>query len=242
MSTFSGIVLAGGLGIRIRSAFLAGPKSMVKVANRPFLEYMLAKMRVCGIRDVVICVGYSRSQIQSYFRKGTKWGLQVRYSVEDELLGTAGAVKKAAEMLDAPAVFVFNGDTFLDLDVEAMWDFHYSCRAVATVAVIEESRSSRPGRLLLNERKEVTAIAGPGESLGANSNGNVFVNAGAFLLSRQFIDLIPSGRAVSIDREMFPGLLGCGMYGFPTNGYFVDIGMPEGLARAQYELPFRWMA
>jgi NDP-sugar pyrophosphorylase family protein len=241
MSTFSAVILAGGLGARLRSTFLAGPKSMAKVANRPFLEYMLAKMRMCGITDVVICVGYNRSQIRSYFRKGTKWGLQVRYSVEEELLGTAGALKRAAEMIDSPSIFVFNGDTFLDLDVKEMWDFHHESQALATIAVIRASRASRSCRMTLNQENKVVAVYG---SNGApeNSPDKLFVSAGAYLVSREFVDQVPPGRPVSIEKDMFPTTLDFGLYGFPTNGYFLDIGMPEGLARAQTELPSRWMA
>jgi NDP-sugar pyrophosphorylase family protein len=241
MSAFSAIVLAGGLGTRLRSTFLAGPKSMARVANRPFLEYMLAKLRVCGITDVVICVGYNRSQIRSYFRKGTKWGLQVRYSVEEQLLGTAGALKRAAEMVDAPSIFVFSGDTFIDLDVKGMWEFHYHSKALATVAVIGTSRASRPYQLVLDEHNAVAAICASNGSL-ENAQGTRFASAGVYLVSREFIDQVPPDRPVSIDKDMLPRIMGLGLYGFPTNGYFLDIGMPEGLARAQKELPSRWMA
>jgi len=239
MSSLSGIVLVGGLGTRLRSVFLSGPKSMAPVANRPFLEYLLGKLRVDGITDVVLCVGYRRSQVRDHFHRGTKWGLELRYSVEEELLGNGGAVKKAARMIDAAAPFVFNGDSFLDLDVEAMWDFHHSRKALATVALVRSPRANRYDHILTNERGEVTGFRDKDDDSNDSDNDQHLINAGTYLLSKQFIDLIPDGRAVSLEKEMFPMLVGSGLYGFFTDGYFIDIGVPDDLARAQHELPVR---
>jgi NDP-sugar pyrophosphorylase family protein len=239
MSSLSGIVLVGGLGTRLSSVFPGEPKSMAPVANRPFLEYVLTKLRLGEITDVVLCVGYRRSWVQTHFQKGTKWGLSLRYSVEEELLGNAGAVKKAARMLDASALFVFHGNSLLDLDVQAMWDFHHSRKALATVALVASPRADRYGDILTNERGEITGFREKYDDAIQIGNGKCLINAGAYLLSRQFIDLIPDGRPVSIEKDLFPVLVGFGLYGFVSNGYFIDIGVPEDLARAQRELPMR---
>jgi NDP-sugar pyrophosphorylase family protein len=232
--------LVGGLGTRSRSVFLSGPKSMAPVANRPFLEYLLAKLRLDGIRYVVLCVGYRRSEVQGHFHKGTKWGLELRYSIEEELLGNAGAIKKAARMIDAPALFVFNGDSLVGLDVQAMWDFHHSRRALATVALVASNRTSRYRRVLMDENGAVTAFRDQQANGRTNENGNGLVNTGAYLLSRQFVDSIPDKRPVSMENEVLPLLIGSGLYGFVTSGLFLDIGVPDDLARAQHELPMRW--
>ena len=237
MSSLSGIVLVGGLGTRLRSVFLSGPKSMAPVANRPFLEYLLGKLKVDGITEVVLCVGYRRTQVQDYFHRGTKWGLELRYSVEEELLGNAGAVKKAAGMISGAAPFVFNGDSFLSLDVAAMWDFHHSRKALATVAMVSSPRANRYDRISTNEKGEITAFRERGDHSTDDDNGECLINAGTYLLSRRFIDLIPDGRPVSIEKEMFPKLVGSGLYGFFTDGRFIDIGVPEDMDRARNELP-----
>jgi D-glycero-alpha-D-manno-heptose 1-phosphate guanylyltransferase len=236
MNSLSGIVLVGGLGTRLRSVFLSGPKSMAPVANRPFLEYLLSKLKVDGITDVVLCVGYRRTQVQDYFHRGTKWGLELRYSVEQELLGNAGAVKKAACMISSAAPFVFNGDSFLSLDVAAMWDFHHSRKALATVAMVSSPRANRYDRILTNEEGEITAFRERDDHSVDDDNDECLINAGTYLLSRRFIDLIPDGRPVSIEKEMFPKLVGSGLYGFFTDGRFIDIGVPEDMDRAQNEL------
>ena len=213
---------------------------MAPVANRPFLEYLLAKLRLDGIRHVVLCVGYRRSEVQGHFHKGTKWGLELRYSIEEELLGDAGAVKKAARMIDAPTIFVFNGDSLVGLDVNAMWDFHHSRRALATVALVASDRTSRYRRVVTDNNCAVTAFHDKQSDSDASENGKSLVNTGAYVLSRQFIDLIPDERPVSMEEEMLPMLVGSGLYGFVTNGLFLDIGVPDDLARAQHELPMRW--
>jgi len=240
MNSLTGIVLVGGLGARSRSGFLSGPKSMAPVGDRPFLEHLLAKLSLDGIRQVVLCVGYRRSEVQGHFHKGTKWGLELRYCIEEQLLGDAGAVKKAARMIDAPALFVFNGNSLVGLDVHAMWDFHHSRRALATVALVAPKKSSRYRRVFTDENGAVTAFRDEQSNCNGNENGTGLVNAGAYLLSRQFIDLIPDERAVSIEDEMLPMLVGSALYGFVTNGLFLDLGIPADLARAQHELSTRW--
>jgi NDP-sugar pyrophosphorylase family protein len=240
MSSLAGIVLVGGLGARSRAVFLSGPKSMAPVANRPFLEYLLAKLRLDGIRNVVLCVGYRRSEVQGHFHKGTKWGLELRYSVEEELLGNAGAVKKAASMIDASDLFVFNGDSLVGLDVHEMLKFHHSHKALATMALVASNRTSRYRRVLTNENGAVTAFGAQQNDWNGDENDRALVNTGAYILSRQFVDLIPDERPASLEDEMLPMLIGCGLYGFVTNGLFLDIGVPDDLARAQHELPTRW--
>lgn len=212
---------------------------MAPVANRPFLEYLLAKLRVDGIRHVVLCVGYRRSEVQGHFHKGTKWGLELDYSVEEELLGNAGAVKKAARMIDAPALFVFNGDSLVGLDVHEMLNFHHSHKAMATMALVDSNRTSRYRRVLTDENAAVTAFVDQENDWNGNGNVAAKVNTGAYILSRQFVDLIPN-RPTSLEDEMLPMLVGFGLYGFVTNGLFLDIGVPDDLARAQHELPMRW--
>lgn len=238
MSSYCGIVFVG-LGTHLRSEFLSGPKSMAPVADRPFLEHVLAKLPSRGIKDVVLCVGYSRSHIRSHFHKGTKWGLDLRYCVEEEPLGNAGAVKRAASMIHGDAPFVFNGNALLELDLKAMWDFHHGRKALATVALVTLPRANGCGHILTNERGEITAFGGAHDEAGDRADGKYLVNAGTYLLSRQFIDLIPEGRSVSIEQEMFQTIIGAGLYGFCTDGYFVDIGFPGDLARAQSELPLK---
>ncbi|MBS1851092.1 MAG: NTP transferase domain-containing protein [Acidobacteria bacterium] len=236
MGAYSGIILAGEPLAYAQPALRGMPRSMSPVAKRPFLEYMLTRLRIGGITDVVLCVGYKRSHIQSHIRKGRKWGLQVRYSVEKERLGTAGAVKQAGDLLAAPEWFVFKGDSLLDFDVQAMREFHQERRAMATVALV--SRAGHYGRVVLNERHEIAAFRDKKEG-APGCGGKCLINAGVYLLSRRCLDLVPSGRPVSLENEIFPALIGSGLYGFRSAGNFIDVNVPEDLSRAQYELSMR---
>jgi NDP-sugar pyrophosphorylase family protein len=129
------LLLAGGLGKRLRSAYSAGPKSLAPVGRRPFLDYLLKWLRAEGLQEIILCVGFKRLLIQRYVGSGRKWGLRVRYSIEQKLLGTAGAVKKGGEMLGGSSVFVINGDTFLDVNLREMNAFHQAQKGSATLAV-----------------------------------------------------------------------------------------------------------
>src|SRR6516162_7386838 len=100
------VILAGGLGVRLRSAYAAGPKSMAPIGKRPFIDYLLSWLQTQGVGDVILCVGYKRSHIQRFVGRGSKWGMRVRYSVEKKLLGTGGAVKQGARLISGETVLV----------------------------------------------------------------------------------------------------------------------------------------
>src|SRR5258708_17243182 len=120
----SALVLAGGLGTRLRSVFDGAPKCMAPVAGRYFLEYLLDWLRSFNIKDLILCVGHKSDQIQNWLGNGSKWGVHVRYSVEEELLGTGGALKLAGKLLSGELCLVVNGDSFLNVDLQEMHRFH----------------------------------------------------------------------------------------------------------------------
>jgi NDP-sugar pyrophosphorylase family protein len=154
-SSYSGIpeipslILAGGLGSRLRPAFDTGPKSIAPIAGRSFLEYLLLQIGRAGFHKVLLCVGYGASQIEEFVGDGGRWGLSVRYSVETEPLGTAGAVKRAASLIDAPHFLVFNGDSFLSIDLRRLVEEHVRSKAMATLALAKVHDSTRFGTVVL---------------------------------------------------------------------------------------------
>jgi NDP-sugar pyrophosphorylase family protein len=152
------VILAGGLGTRLRAAHATGPKSMVPVGGRPFLDYLLTWLRSQGVKEVILCVGYKRTHIQKYVGKGRKWGLRVTYSIEEDLLGTGGAVKKAERLVPGAKLFVINGDTILGVNLKEMIKFHLSRRALATLAVVKVEDDQRYGSLRLDDAGKITAF------------------------------------------------------------------------------------
>lgn len=228
------------MGTRLRTAYQTGPKSMAPIGGRPFLEYVITKIRSGGIGEVVLCVGYKRSHIQRHFRKGTKWGVQLHYSIERELLGTGGAIRKAGGLLSSEAVFAFNGDSFIDLDLRHMWESHHDRNALATIALAPIEGPNRYGRVVLSNSDKIVRFHEKQECPFGSDEESDWINAGAYLFSREFLDLIPPDRPISLEKEIFPRLVDAGLYGYKTKGYFIDIGVPDDFARATRELPARW--
>lgn len=220
------IVLAGGLGTRLRSVVDDRPKAMAQVAGRPFLAYLLDQLAASGFDSAVLAVGYRSKQILDYFGARHRH-LALRYSVEDEPLGTGGAIVRAMAGVEAPAIFVVNGDTFVDLDYRAMWSAHEAESSAMTVAVHAVPDAGRYGALDLDGQR----IHG---FLEKGRSGPGWINAGVYLIARGLLDpqAVPTRFSFESDflvprvRELRP-------LAFQTNGVFIDIGVPEDYARAQ---------
>jgi D-glycero-alpha-D-manno-heptose 1-phosphate guanylyltransferase len=236
VATCPALVLAGGLGTRLQKVF-TGPKCMAPVGGVPFLEYLLRNLRSCGIGEVVLCVGFKRSRIQHYFRAGSKYGLHIRYSIERQLRGTGGAVANARPILpdDSENVFVLNGDSFCIVDFERMHEFHRKRHALVTIA-LANAKGSRYGAVVTNSSGAIVAFREKA-SKEASMSGSRSINGGVYLFNKRLFDMdCMSQPTCSLERDVFPGLVGKGLYGFLTSGYFIDIGVPEDYARVQLEL------
>ena len=220
-------VLCGGLGTRLRSVVSDRPKSMALVAGVPFLEILLRQLRDQGVREVVLGTGYMADQIEKYFGDGKILGLALRYSRETEPLGTGGAVKLAERSLGDPTL-VINGDSYVDYDLAAM----ESTRARTDAALVMMLQSvpdvSRYGSVKIERDGRVKEFVEKGKLTGPG-----LINAGVYLLRKGVLAALPPGKPVSLEREIFPGLLREKVYGLVSNGIFVDIGIPADLERAQ---------
>lgn len=237
------LVLAGGLGTRLRAAFGSGPKCMAPVGGRYFLEYLLAWLRSAGIKELILCVGYKRSQIRNWLGDGSKWGFHVQYSLEEKPLGTAGALKHAARLLTSDVCLVLNGDSFLGVDLREMYRFHRRHGAIATIALARVRNAVRYGTVQLDRRRRIVAFfeKTPGLSKDPAPRGGVqLINGGVYLVKKQLFDAILPAKPISLEKEVFRKLVGGHLYGFITRGYFIDIGVPSDFARAQAELPNRF--
>jgi D-glycero-alpha-D-manno-heptose 1-phosphate guanylyltransferase len=237
ISEIPSLILAGGLGTRLRPAFAAGPKSIAPIGGRSFLEFLLLQIRRAGFHKVLLCVGYGASQIEEFVGDGSKWGLRVGYSAELEPLGTAGAVKRAASLIDSQHFLVFNGDSFLAIDLQRMVEEHVRSGALATVALAKVHDSARFGNVIVGADGVIEKFVEKRAHQGSNSADLRVINGGIYVFSKPVLDLIPEPGAVSLEHDIFPKLLTKGIRGFLTDGYFIDIGLPEDFQRAQAELP-----
>jgi D-glycero-alpha-D-manno-heptose 1-phosphate guanylyltransferase len=220
------IVLAGGLGTRLRSVVAELPKAMAPVAGRPFLEHLLDVLALAGFASTVLAVGYRADAIREHF--GDRYrGLPLTYSVEGLPLGTGGAIRLAMNHASSPEVFVVNGDTFVDVDFSAMLAAHRRTSARLTIAVHEVPDAARYGAL---------DIAGD-RVRGFFEKGRVgpgWINAGVYLLARTLLDgeALPTSFSFESD-YLVPNVEALRPLAFRTDGLFIDIGVPEDYASAQ---------
>jgi NDP-sugar pyrophosphorylase family protein len=202
------------------------------------MEHLVCWLSKSGLTQIVICVGYKRSQIQRWFQRGRKWGVNISYAVETSPLGTGGALRNAQEAVEARSVFVLNGDTFADVDLLAMMKFHQRKDALATVALAKVNNVSRYGIVEIDPEARITGFK---EKVALDDSsgrcGGGLINAGVYLFNMEVLKKIPPARQISLEQEVFPGLLRDRLFGFQTDGYFIDIGIPEDLHRASSEMP-----
>ena len=220
------IVLAGGLGTRLRSVVADLPKPMAPVAGRPFLAWILDRLAQAGFERVVLAVGYRHEDIEQHF--GHAWrGVELHYSVEAQPLGTGGALRLAAEHVGRWPVFVLNGDTFLDLDYGAMFEAHGKGGEQMSLAVCEVADAGRYGALDI-DAGHVRGFLEKGRT------GPGVINAGTYLLSQDVLGCIPHGVPFSFEQQLLVPEVGViRPAAFRTEGLFIDIGVPEDYARAQ---------
>jgi NDP-sugar pyrophosphorylase family protein len=223
------VILVGGLGTRLGALIAGRNKPMAPVAGKPFLEYLLRQLRKNGIAEVTLCIGHRGDLIRDYFGSGAAWGLCLTYSREEDLRGTAGALKLAEPLLRGDDFLVLNGDSLFDIPLRDLIAFHHTQPdALATLALAPTDDPGRFGTVAVDEAARVLRFIekGQGERGG-------LINAGIYVFRRQLLGRIPEGRPVSLEREVFPPLVGQGLYGVAFRGFFVDIGVPDDYARVQ---------
>jgi len=228
------LILAGGLGTRLQTLLHDRPKPMAEVQGKPFLEYQIEQLRQQGFAELVLCVGHLAPQISEYFGTGWRWGIRIRYAVEADLLDTAGAIRNASQFIDG-TFLVLNGDSYLDTDLRQLLAFHQHHRSVdqrtlGTIAAVRMEYGAAYGMLELDEQGR---ILGFWEKAGS---GEGWINGGVYALEPDVLRCIPAGQAVSIERDTFPMVLDRGwhLFGYGVQGFFVDIGTPEGYQRFQH--------
>jgi mannose-1-phosphate guanylyltransferase len=226
------LLLAGGEGTRLRPLTLTTPKPIMPLAGRPFLSFMLDWVHSHGVDEVILSCGFMSDAVKLVL--GDIYdGMRLRYVVEEEALGTAGPVRLAYDQgLLEERVLVLNGDVLTDIDITAELAQHERTGARATLALHAVEDTSSYGVVPTAEDRQVEAFIEKGGG-GAPTNR---INAGAYVIEREVAERIPAGRAVSFELEVFPSLVGEGLYGFQAAGYWIDIGTPERYLEATWDL------
>jgi len=227
------VVLAAGLGTRLRPLTYKIPKVMVPVGGKPFFEYVLGLLRSNGLTRIVLCVGYLGTQIEQHFKDGSDFGIDITYSVEREmqLLGTGGALKNAAHLLEEEFMVLY-GDTFLDIDYQDLISyFHRHGRLGTMVAFANEERIVE-NNVEINSSNEILSYNKETE-LDANC-----VDAGVLVLKKDIIDLMPADKKFSLEKRIYPHLIEQKQFlAYPTSQRFYDIGTFDRLKRFNKYLP-----
>lgn len=224
------LILAGGLGTRLRPITDQIPKPMVRVQGRPFLARQMEFLRDNGIIDIVLSVGYLGDQIMDYFGDGAEMGLRIAYSFEDKPSGTGGGLKLAAALLNEE-FFVFYGDSYLPIDYKEVEDAFKSLDKAGLLVAYDNrlGDTTVPCNVAIDDDMLVTEYRKGGDGKGLH-----LVEAGALAFNRSVLDLIPDKGPVSLEQEIFPSLiarkeLAC----FTTRQRFYDIGLPERLGKLE---------
>lgn len=223
------IVLAGGMGTRLAGRLNGVPKPMAPIAGRPFLEILLSQLRRAGCTRVILSVGHLHEVIEHHFGAHFR-GMAIDYAIEDAPLGTGGAIRAALRKAKEKSVLVTNGDTFLDADYAAMMRFHETEAAVLSMAVTHRADIGRYGGVIVSE-KRITGFQEKGRS------GPGWINAGAYAIDKDLHWPAHLPEKFSFETDFLAQEIAILVpAAYEANGFFLDIGVPEDLDRAQTEL------
>jgi len=226
------VILAGGEGTRLRPLTARVAKPVVTLVDRPFIAYMLEWLRRHGVDQAILCCGFGADGVREVLGDGAGYGLRLDYVEELEPLGTAGPLALARELLDE-RFLVLNGDILTDIDLGAQLAAHERTGAVATLALVPVEDPSAYGLVLCDADGAVREFI---EKPQAPPPGVPLVSAGAYVLEREVLEEIAPGRAVSIEREVWPALVGRGLYGHRASGYWLDIGTPARYLQGSFDI------
>src|SRR3982750_3364470 len=226
------VILVGGEGTRLRPLTSTVPKPIVPLVDRPFIVYMLEWLKGHGVTDVVLAMGYLPTAVRNVLGDGSAYGLRIRYVEEPDPRGTAGALKFCESLLEE-RFLMLNGDVLTDIDLTAQIAQHERTGATATLALVPVDDPSAYGLVRLQDDGAVKEFVEKPDPDQIDTN---LISAGAYVLERSVLDLIPAGRNVSIEREVWPRLVGDGLYGFVADAYWLDIGTPERYLQGTFDI------
>lgn len=220
----TGVVLAGGLGTRLRTVLPDTAKPLAPVEGRPFLSYLIDQLNRAEVSPIILCTGHLSDQLRTTISHEA-----IQYSEEDQPLGTAGALHLAwRNYPDTAPWLVTNGDSYLDIDLQAMMDSHHRSGCAVTIAAVRVPDGRRYGSLEWSKDHRVTAFCEKSQAPGPR-----WINGGVYIVEREFLDALPDRAPLSLETEAFPRWIADGIHAFASEARFIDIGTPESYALAQ---------
>ena len=225
------LILAGGEGTRLRPLTYTVAKPVLPLVGRPHIAYVIDWLARHGVDDVIVSCGHLAEGMRNIL-DALDLGVRLRFAEEPDARGTAGAIRFADDML-GDRFFVLNGDVLCDLDLTAQIEQHERTGARATIALYPVEDPTGYGLVHRHDDGEITEFLEKPEPDQVDTDE---INAGAYLLERSVLDEIPPDQNVSIEREVFPKLIGNGLYGIRQEGYWIDIGTPDRFLDANWDI------
>jgi len=228
------ILLVGGFGTRLMPLTKNTPKPMLTVAGVPVTEHQIAMAKAAGISEIVLATSYLSDVFIPYFGDGSKWGIKIKYAVEKEPLGTGGAIRNAAQLLDSnESVVILNGDVLSSHNLGEQIRQHEANDADVTLHLTEVQDARAFGCVPTDSNGRVTAFLEKMENPVTNQ-----INAGCYVFNPRVVSTIPLNTVVSVERETFPELVASGakVFGYVENAYWLDIGTPRALLKASIDI------
>lgn len=229
------VILAGGVGTRLKPLTERRPKPLIPVAGRPCIDYVIKSLVEAGFRQIIVTTGYMSDTLIKRIGEGGKYGASILYSFEKEPAGTAGAVKKVEKFLDKTFI-VASGDVLADVDLKSLYDYHKEKGSEATMALTEVENPQEFGIVELDEDSRISRFKEkPKEDEEIFSN---LINAGIYILEPEVLDYIPEKEMFDFSKQLFPRLMeeGVDIYGKKIDGLWMDIGRPKDLLQANLEI------
>ena len=227
------LILAGGEATRLRPLTSTIPKPVVPLGDRPFIAHMIEWLRRHGVDDVILACGFMAADVRAVLGDGAALGVRLRYVEEPRPLGTGGALKYAEDVLD-DRFLMLNGDVLTDIDLTAQLEQHERTSARATLALVAVEEPSAYGLVRLAADRSVIEFLEKPEESAIDTN---LINAGAYVLERDVLaQMPPPGTNFSIERDIFPKLVGHGLFGHRADGYWLDIGTPERYLQGTFDI------
>ncbi|MGE5317340.1 MAG: nucleotidyltransferase family protein [Chloroflexota bacterium] len=224
------VILAGGLGTRLQNEVKNLPKAMAPINGKPFLEYLLNYIEKSGFKRIILSTGYLSSYIQEYFGSGYK-NLLIEYIVEDEPLGTGGAIKLASTKVQSPHFIVMNGDTFFPINLQNFFQFHVETLADVSMALRKVDDASRYGEVECDSSGRVVRFNEKSKHVQPG-----LINGGTYIISTRYFKKLNLPAKFSFETNFLQTDLSIGYFlGQEFDDYFLDIGVPEDYKRAQIE-------
>lgn len=225
------IILAGGMGTRLKSVISEIPKPMAPIGDTPFLKFLIFTLQRQSISHITLSIGFKGEIIEDYFGSGDE-EIHIDYYKEDQPLGTGGAIKAALALTSTEHILILNGDTFFNIDYHTLIKHHLADDADITIAMRKVNDEDRYGAMIIDSKRRVQSFA---EKAYIDSG---YINGGIYLIKRDLFDRFNLPEKFSLENDLFSKYVDeLRIYGIPFNEYFIDIGIPEDYDRACKEMP-----